>query len=966
MHFMDAGKSNKEGDCLMALKYKDNNNDLPVSYQNFYHNILKYIPRERIFTDFVRRYAYGVDASLYRITPKIVVQVRDITEVSSLIKEAAVQKIPLTFRAAGTSLCGQALTDSVLVVISEGWQNYSIDDDGRQITLQPGIIGSAANLYLKPYSRKIGPDPASIDHAMIGGMAANNASGMCCGTSDNSYKTVEDMKVVFADGSVLDTADAQSRKSWESEHSKLVEELQTMRDEVQSDDKLRELIKHKFKIKNTTGYSLNAFVDYHDPIDILKHLLVGSEGTLALIAEITYRTVLDNKYKASSLMVFPDMKTACLAVMKLYRPLVSAAELLDRVSLRSVENEPGVPSYIKTLPEQAAALLVEIRAEDNETLYKQIGQVKEKLSDIKVLEPIEFTDIRKEYEQLWKIRAGIFPAVGGIREIGTTVIIEDIAFPKEKLADGVMTLRKCMDEHGYGDGIIYGHALDGNVHFVFTQSFSSKEDKQRYKVFIEDICSFVVGTYNGSLKAEHGTGRNMAPFVEMEWGKKAYQLMKRLKTAFDADNILNPDVIITENGNLFVENIKAMLPTDGIIDKCIECGYCEVNCPSHNLTFSPRQRIATQREITRLTVTGESPNLLNQFKKAYEYLGEATCAADGLCQLSCPVSINTGDFTKHERSLAATDSAKNTADFITNHFAGVSSFMKLGLTGANAAHSVLGTTAMEYIAKKVRDASGGKIPRWTKWMPKKGATPQQTTSENDAQKPKVVYYPSCVTRMMGPSKLDDDKRQVSDVMLSLLKKAGYAVILPENMDKYCCGMPFESEGFFEAADRMSAELEKLLLGCSNNGEYPILCDTSPCVYRMKKVMGKNLQIYDTVDFIHDFLLPKLNIKKSSETIMIHVTCSSRKMGMFEKFKDVAEACADKVIIPEKVHCCGFAGDKGFKIPELNESALEHLNEAIPAGCKHGYSNSRTCEVGLAAKSGICYQSIAYLVDECAK
>ncbi|WP_196594938.1 FAD-binding and (Fe-S)-binding domain-containing protein [Pectinatus sottacetonis] len=951
------------------MAVKNNYNDLaglPAQYQTFYLDIIQYIPKQRVFIDPVITYAYGVDASLYRMTPKIVIKARTIKEVSSLIKQAAQQKISLTFRAAGTSLCGQSLTDSVLVIISEGWQNYSINNNGEQITLQPGIIGSAANVYLKPYSRKIGPDPASIDHAMIGGMAANNASGMCCGTSDNSYKTVEDMKLVFSDGSVLNTADKDSCQEWKQTHTKLIEEIETLRDEIQGDSDLKALISQKFKIKNTTGYSLNAFVDYYDPFDVLKHLLIGSEGTLALITEITYRTIIDHKYKASALMIFPDMKTACLAVMNLYRPLVSAAELLDRIALRSVEDWSGVPSYIKTLPGKAAGLLVEIRAENNDDLYKKIGEVKAKLADINNLRPIEFTDVKAEYERLWKIRAGIFPAVGGIRDLGTTVIIEDVAFPKDTLADAVMTLRECMDKHGYGDGIIYGHALDGNVHFVFTQSFSSEEDKNRYKVFIEDICRFVVEQYNGSLKAEHGTGRNMAPFVEFEWGKKAYKMMKRLKKAFDPDNILNPDVIITENGNLFIENIKAMPPTQDIINKCIECGYCEVNCPSHNFTFSPRQRIASQREIARLKLTGENPALLKRFEEEYEFLGEETCAADGLCQLTCPVSINTGDFTKYERSLKVTPKTENAANFINNHFSGVSTAMKLGLTGANAAHTIVGTTAMEYITKKLRKASDGKIPRWTKWMPKSGSTPVHKLTEADRNKPKVVYYPSCVTRMMGPAKYDYDQRQLNEVMISLMEKAGYAVILPDNMDKYCCGMPFESEGYFKIADQMSAKLEKLLLECSHDGEYPVLCDTSPCVYRMKKVMDKKLKIYDTVDFIHDCLLDKLSIKKLPETVMIHVTCSARKMGLLEKFKAIAEACAQKVIIPEKVHCCGFAGDKGFKIPALNESALEHLNEAIPAGCTHGYSNSRTCEVGLAAKSGICYQSIAYLVDECAE
>lgn len=939
--------------------------NLPADYQAFYNQIVQFIPQTRIFADPIRTYAYGVDASLYRLNPKLVVKVRSIEEVSSILKIAHGLKVPVTFRAAGTSLSGQALTDSVLLVLAGGWSNYQVSGDGGSISLEPGIIGAEANAYLRQFARKIGPDPASINHAMIGGIAANNASGMCCGTSDNSYKTVASMKVVFADGTLLDTADEQSKAQWASQHPELIQAIEAIRNEINADQQLRSLIAHKFKIKNTTGYSLNAFVDYHDPYDIINHLMIGSEGTLGFIAEITYKTVIDHAHKASALMIFPDLASACQAVMRLSRPLVAAAELIDRASLTSVEDKPGMPAYLKTLDAGATALLVEIRTEERAALLKQMEEVKALLADIQTVFPIEFTDVKAEYEKLWKIRAGVFPAVGGIREIGTSVIIEDVAFPKEKLADAVLALRECMNRNGYSSGIIYGHALDGNVHFVFTQAFNTAEEIERYRLFIDEVCTMVVEKFDGSLKAEHGTGRNMAPFVEMEWGKKAYQFMQRLKQAFDPENLINPDVIMTNNPNLFLENLKTMPKTHDVVDRCIECGYCEVNCPSKNLTSTPRQRIAVQREITRLRNTGSDPERLRRFEEDYEYFGDETCATDGLCETTCPLSINTGSFTKQDRSTKVTPQAKKIAKFMTENFGGVTTMAKLGMAGAHLAHSVLGTCGMNSIAAGARSLSGNKIPKWNKWLPRGGATPHRLT-QNSQSELKVVYFPSCVTRTMGPSKDDPDQRQVSEVMLSLLDKAGYRVIYPQDMDQLCCGMPFESKGYFEAADSMSSKLEKALLAASNNGEYAILCDTSPCVYRMKRVMDKRLKIHDTVEFIHDLLLPRLELVKSPETVAVHVTCSATKMGLAEKFKAIAQACATKVVVPEKVRCCGFAGDKGFEVPELNESALEHLKEALPHDCHCGYSNSRTCEIGLANTAGISYQSIAYLVDKCAQ
>ncbi len=937
---------------------------LPDNYQQFYQEIARFIPPQHIFADPIRTLAYGVDASLYRITPKLVVKIRTAKEVAAIFKIAGRLNTPVTIRAAGTSLSGQALTDSVLLLMAGGWSQYQIDDQGETIMLEPGILGAEANYYLKPYARKIGPDPASINYAMIGGIAANNASGMCCGTADNSYKTIAAMKIIFADGSLLDTADPDSCRLFIANHPQWITALENMRDEINADPQLKETIARKFKIKNTTGYGINAFIDYHHPIDIISHLMIGSEGTLGFIAGVTYKTVVEHAHKASALMIFPDIKQACLAVMRLERPLVAAAELLDRTSLRSVEDNAGMPAYLKTLDEEATALLVEIRALDRAALEESIKDTVNRLADIPVVFPITFTDVRAEYEQLWKIRSGIFPAVGGIRRQGTSVIIEDIAFPKELLADAVLALRECMNRHGYQDGIIYGHALDGNVHFVFTQTFDGPADVKRYQDFINDVCGMAVERFDASLKAEHGTGRNMAPFVELEWGQKAYTYMRAIKHVFDPENLLNPDVVITANPNVYLENLKLMPAVNEIVDKCMECGFCEINCPSLHLTSSPRQRIAVQREIALLRAAGTASERLRRLERDYAYFGEETCAADGLCQTTCPLAINTGSFTKHLRSRQTSARGRRLAKFVAEHFGGVTSLAKLGLAGAHLAHTALGTCAFAAVAKTARSVSGGRVPQWNKWLPKASARVELTPAAQNSGR-KIVYFPSCVSRTMGPAKADKDQRSLHQVMLSLLKKAGYTVIFPPDMADLCCGMPLESKGYFEAADEMSAALEKVLLTCSNNGEYPVLCDTSPCVYRMKRVMDKRLTLLDTVEFIHDYLLGELELVKSPETVAVHVTCSATKMGLTEKFRAIAEACAAKVILPEKVKCCGFAGDKGFEVPELNESALAHLKEAIPAECGCGYSNSRTCEIGLADKSGISYQSIAYLVDRCA-
>ncbi|MGE4273540.1 MAG: FAD-binding and (Fe-S)-binding domain-containing protein [Desulfitobacterium sp.] len=951
------------------LKQKEEDlKGLPQEYQSFYREVAQFIPYQRIFIDPFYTLGYGIDASFYRLIPKIVIRVQNDAEMGEILRLSQRTKIPVTFRTAGTSLSGQALTDSVLLVLQGSWRHYHVHEGGKKISLEPGILGVEANRYLRSFKRKIGPDPASIDHCMIGGIAANNASGMCCGTADNSYKTVDEMRIIFDDGTILDTADTASRQYFMERKADLIRQIEAIRDEINADPDLVAMIHKKYKIKNTTGYSINAFVDFHDPIEIIKHIIIGSEGTLGFISQITYKTVIDYDHKASALIIYPDMDHACHAVMRLTRDLVAAAEMMDRASLRSVEDAPGMPEYLKTLSDTATALLVEVRSANPEELDQYIQKTTSVLEDIPTVFPIQFTAVKSEYETFWKIRKDIFPAVGGVRPQGTAVLIEDVAFPLDRLAEATADLRNSLNKFGYTDAIIYGHALDGNWHFIFTPKFDTDAEIARYEGLMNEVNEFVVKKYNGSLKAEHGTGRNMAPFVELEWGSKAYELMRRLKSAFDPHNLLNPGVIINDNKNVHLENLKVMPQSHETIDSCTNCGFCQDICPSKHLTTTPRMRIILQREISHLKRTGKDPERLMRLLKDYDYAGNATCATDGLCATSCPLNINTGDNSKYLRSQAITPATRKIATALAKNMNGVTGIMRVGLGVVDGTHSLLGSRLMGSLAKTARGVSQSKIPLWNSWMPSKGhgkvkpLHPIYTAKNGEVLK--VVYFPSCISRSMGPARKDKDQRPLSEVMCSILAKAGYEVIIPAGLDKLCCGMPWESKGFFDIADEKSAELEKVLLQASENGKYPIVCDTSPCLYRMKRAFKSGIELHESVEFTHDFLLHRLHFQPVPETIAIHVTCSSIKMRLSEKFKAVAEACAEQVIIPDDVHCCGFAGDKGFTYPELNQAALAGLSQAITDDCTGGYSNSRTCEIGLSAHSGISYQSLIYLVDRC--
>ncbi len=926
------------------------------AYKAYLHEISGFIPDERIYTDDLRLLTWGTDAGFYRLIPQIVVRSMNEDEVSRLLALADKHNLPVTFRAAGTSLSGQSISDSILIVAGKHWEKYSISEDLETITLQPGIIGERVNQILKPFGRKFAPDPASVKSAMVGGIVMNNASGMNCGTHANSDKMLLTARIVFADGTILDTSSEQSKENFRKSKPGFIEKIEQLRDYVQADEPFLSRILHKYSIKNVTGLNILPLAIYRDPFDIITHLLVGSEGTLAFLSEFTMKTGKNYPFKASAMLYFNDIKEACRAVVAMKKGPVMGAELLDKKSLESVNDPTG---------RGLTAVLTETMADTKEELYSQIKQIEGILSAFKTAVPVKFTDKEEEYAPYWAIRSGIFPSVGGTRKPGTTTLIEDVAFHIEDLPEATADLQQLLEKHGYPDACIYGHALEGNYHFIINQSFDTREQVAQYESLMNEIKTLVVDKYDGSLKAEHGTGRNMAPFVQYEWGEKAFALMKEIKSLFDPKNLLNPGVIFNDDPHCHIRHFKPMPLTNEHVDKCIECGFCEVNCLTAGFTLSSRQRIVAQREITRIKNIPEQQERLKRLKKQYAYAGNDTCAGDGLCATSCPMNINTGHLTHDLRAeLLPQDSIGYQLGMWTaNHFAGVKAMLRPVLTLADTAHSIIGTRNMTALAKGLRSVSGNSIPLWTSAMPK-AYTPKATGSLKSELK--VVYFPSCLNQTMGTAHSSPDHTPLVDKTVALLEKAGYEVIFPSNMNKLCCGTIWESKGMPEIADRKAAELEEALYIATENGRYPVLCDQSPCLYRMRNTM-KRIKLYEPAEFILTFLCDKLEFTPIKQPVAIHITCSMKKMKLEKQLIALAGLCSEKVLVPEEVGCCGFAGDKGFTHPEVNAYALRKLRPQLEkAGIEVGYSNSRTCEIGLTTNSDIPYLSIVYLVDQCTK
>jgi D-lactate dehydrogenase len=941
-------------------------------------DLKRIIPEARIKDRLTDRHSYARDASFYRLIPQVVVQPVNEEEIIDLFALSHRSNIPLVFRAAGTSLSGQSITDGILVEVASHWQEFFFDSEKGTINVEPGIIGGVVNRKLAPFGKKMGPDPASINACMMGGIIANNASGMCCGVKDNAYHTLDSLRFILPDGHTYDTIHADADDQLAQRSPEVYQGLLSLRERILADRKLKDRIADKYTRKNTLGYSLNAFIDFEKPMDILAHLMVGSEGTLGFVSKIRLKALVDEAHKSAGLLFFKDIRSAAASVEGLQKAGAEALELMDRAALHSIENEKGMPPEIKTLPETAAALLCEFQASDAESLATKVSAGKKVLKKAGLIHPIAFTEDETVRSLYWKIRKGLLPSVGAVRRSGTTVIIEDICFRLKDLADAILDLQALFKKHGYDDAIIFGHAKDGNLHFVISQPFADDAGIKQYEAFINDVVAMTVGKYDGALKAEHGTGRNMAPFLETEWGTHAVEIMTELKRLIDPKQLLNPGVIVNHDHEVHLKNIKPTPQIEDVVDRCIECGFCETWCPSRDLSMTPRRRISTWREISLLQAGDFTEReTARALLRDYQFESVDTCAVDGLCALGCPVNIDTGDLTRHFRKEKHQILGRRIALWTVRYFSFVVEMIRLGLNVASPVVRILGSRKVTRLSRKLYTWSGGRIPVWHRFMPTGGRGLPVIGVRNHQGREEVVYFVSCLNRGMNGIPGEDHKLSTTEAFIELLQEAKIHPIYPAHLEDLCCGTPYSSKGFDQAYKRMAENTVRSLWKTTRQGELPIVVDTSPCTYKMQHYdsilegdmleQWQSLKIIDLIEYLHDVIMPRLNLEHVKDRVVLHPTCSTRKMGLEGKMLDVARTCAHEAIIPEDVGCCGFAGDRGFLVPELTESAtLNEAKEVKSLDRVDGhYSTSRTCEMGMANATEEAYSSLVHLVHQAA-
>ena len=924
---------------------------------------------DRVLTRPIDLIRFATDASPYRLFPKAVVIAHNVGDVRKVLEYARQEHESLTFRAAGTSLSGQAQGDGILVEVRRHWAGVSVEAEGRRLRVRPGTILSRANLALFAHGYRLGPDPASASACTIGGVIANNSSGMCCGTTQNAYKTLSSLSFMLPSGTFIDSAQEDAERQFAAAEPALAAGLMEIKREIESDPDLVARLRKKFGIKNTTGYHMEAFLDGATPLKIFRRLIVGSEGTLAFIAEAVFDTIPDDQSQLTSFMIFPDMHAACAVVKPFVDHGAAAVELVDRASLRSVEGKPGVPDRWKTLPEPATALLVEFRAPNEAARAEAEHTANETLAGLALLEAAEFTKDPDLAAQFWNVRSGLLASVGGARPSGSSFILEDVCFPPERLADGALDLQRLFTKHGY-DGIVFGHASAGNLHFLITPFLNGLKEIAQYGAFMHDVVELVVGKYDGSLKAEHGTGRNIAPYVEREWGTKLAALMWKLKRLADPENVLSPGVMLTEDPESHLKNLQTAPTIEPSVDRCIQCGYCEPVCPSRNLTTTPRQRIALRREMARQP---EASRVSAEILAEYDYDAVQTCAGDGSCKIACPVDINTGELMRRFRHLQHGPRAERIAATVARHFGALERVARVAVGGADAAAGVLGHRTLTAVTSMARAVvSKELLPGWLPNMPAAANAKLPKTPREGAA---GVYFTSCVNRIFGRSPGQERKLSLQEAMIAVSARAGLQLWIPEDISGHCCATIWHSKGYIEGNKVMANRTVESLWRWSDSGRLPIVCDASSCSFGLTSEIVEcltpancehhsQLTVFDSVAWAHDRLLAHLKIRRKAASAVVHPSCSVNHLKLGKKLQTLAAAMADEAVTPDAAGCCGFAGDRGFLHSELTRSATAEEAEEVRARKFDAYLGSnRPCEIGMNLATGNDYSSFVYLLEE---
>ena len=815
-----------------------------------------------------------------------------------------------------------------------------------------------ANRVLAPHGRKLGPDPASTDIACVGGVVANNSGGMRCGTTKDSYSTVRALTLVLPSGTTIDTAAPGAAEKFAAAEPELAAGLAAIRDEIRADEELSARIRRKFAIKNTTGYRLCAFLDADEPLEIFRRLVVGSEGTLAFVAEAVFETVPLPARTTTAWVHFPDIDQAIDPVRELVDAGATAVELMVAPALITAAwNMVGAPAGVERAAAGvggAAGRVRRRRPTRSSTSY--VAKAGEIFAARETIRPIEFTREAEGIELAWRVREGLHGLIGKLRLPGTALIVEDVCVPPERIAEGARDLQALLGEHGFLPGVA-GHASAGNLHFMLTPDFAKQEDLDRYEAFMGGLVELIVDKYDGSLKAEHGTGINMAPYVEREWGEQATELMWRVKQLADPDGVLSPGVVLNRDLGAHLRNLKTTPPIEESATTCVECGFCEPVCPSRNLTTTPRQRIVLRREMAR------QPDRLAGAAGAaggVRVRGAGDLRRRRLLPARLPGRDRHRQVRQGNARPRATPSGPKSWRW-RRRSAGARSRAPAAPASASAARWPTAPSA----ARPCRRPAPRKLPPTHPHRRRRRLHPllhqphlrlRGRWAEVEHRRNRPID-PGCrgAGRGLGAggaAGLDSGGRGRVAAAGCPGARKGSATRTATRRTRWSSG---SGSGAGRGRCRSSIDAASCTSSIAEPGDGVLSEDNAEC-------LGK-LEILDSVAWAHDRLLPWLEVGEKVGSATVHPTCATRHMGLAHRLEALADALADDVFVAPDGDLLRLrrrprhlppGADRAATRPEASEVAGRHFDARL--------SSNRTCEIGLERATGEPYESVILLLE----
>jgi FAD/FMN-containing dehydrogenase/Fe-S oxidoreductase len=888
---------------------------------------------------------YASDASIYEIEPLVVVRPRHTQDVADVVRYASENQIPIHARGAGSGLSGQALGTGIVVDFSR-FMRRIIRTDDETIRVQPGVVHRQLNDHLAPLGRQFGPDPATSNVTTMGGVVGTNSTGshlLACGAARDM---VESMQVVLADGSITEfSRHSVSTRPAGDEEPRAEQMVRDLSDLLARNANL--IAQHQPKTRvNSCGYQIFDVLA-QGQLDIAR-LLTGSEGTLALITELTLRTSPLPKHRGVALLMFESMDKATAAVQEVLPFGPSACDLMDRRHL-SLARE-GHVHYDLLIPAAAEALLlVEIQSESAQQVRDTLATITDRIRNQRDL---AFHTHRAtepdEVELYWQLAQRVVPTLHRLQGTNRPLpFVEDIAVAPEDLPEFVVALQNVLKKHQV-TASVFGHAGHGQLHIRPLLDLSSAEDLEKLEPLATDLYEQVFAL-RGTISGEHGDGLSRSGFVAAQYGP-LWRVMADVKRIFDPQNILNPGKVIQTGGNPLTKNLRHVASVvreqpgldEAVLDTpqdklparvdlqlvwdaesmtqeartCNGCGLCRVHiegvrmCPIHHVANTEEASPRAKANLVRGVLTGQlTPEQMatDDFKRVADL-----CVHCHMCRLECPASVDIPKLMVEAKGAAVANNGQSPSDWFLSRIDLLSAW---GCRFSRITNLALGNRSARWVFEKLLGiAQGRKLPRVANRNFINTASHKRLTKPSRQAGDKVLYFVDTYANYHDT--------QLAESLVQILQHNGVQVFVPPGQKQ--AGMPLISAGAIDPARRIALHNVHLLAEAVRQGywivttepsaalclthEYPSLIDdpdarlvadhaSEACTYLFKRHQAGNLKL--------DFNPLKLRVA-------YHMPCHMRALSEMSPSEHLLRLIPGVHVEHLERGCSGMAGVYGLK------------------------------------------------------